>query len=365
MPNDAALDIPVSLSAAYSARPTLRLEGQEDADASARLHALTMRDDEQGLASLELRLEDWRVTTAGPGFAFDGGSPWALGAAVQVECGAVGEQARLFAGHVTALERIASRDAPPEFVVLAEDRLARARFARRSATYADTSLGDVVERVASRLGLTVRAEGIPSVRGTWVQLNESDLAFLRRLLRRFDCGLRIVGEELRVERLRPGGANTIALALGQRLRQARVTADLAHQATQTTYSGWDAVQGQPIIATSMGAAMGNGAGATGAAILVEKFTMRSEHLSAFTCADAAEARALADAAFDQRARAFVRLRGISEGDAALVSGVQVEIEGLGTRFDNVYHVTSTVHRFDMNEGYRTEFSAECARLARP
>lgn len=360
---DDVLDIPVSVNAAYSARPTLLLEGQEDQDASARLHTMTMRDDEHGLASLELRLEDWRVTTAGAGFAFDAGSPWALGAAVQVACGAVSEQRNLFAGHITAVELIASRDAPPEFVVLAEDRLARARFARRSATYADQTVEDVVNAIASRLGMSVRIDGVPAVRGTWVQLNESDLAFLRRLLLRFDCGLRIGGEQLDAERLRPGGGNTIALAIGQRLRHARVIADLAQQATQMTFSGWDPLQGSPIIVTSMGASLGPGQGSTGASILVDKFGIRSEHLASFTCADSPEAQALADAAFDQRARAFVRVHGISEGDPALVCGVQVEIEGLGERFDNVYHVTSTVHRFDMNEGYRTEFSAECARLA--
>jgi len=360
---DDGLDVPVSVSAAYSARPTLLLEGQQDGDASARLHAMTMRDDEHGLASLELRFEDWRVTTAGAGFAFDAGSPWALGAAVQVACGAVGEQSNLFAGHVTALERIASRDAPPEFVVLAEDKLARARLARRSATYADQSVEDVVNAIASRLGLSVRIDGVPDARGTWVQLNESDLAFLRRLLLRFDCGLRIVGDRLLAERLRPGGANPIPLAMGQRLRHARVIADLAQQATQTTFSGWDGLQGSPIVATSTGVSPGPGQGSTGASILTEKFGARSEHLASFTCADTQEAQALTDAAFDQRARAFVRVHGISEGDPALVCGVQVEIEGLGERFDNVYHVTSTVHRFDMNEGYRTEFSAECARLA--
>ena len=60
--------------------------------------------------------------------------------------------------------------------------------------------------VASRGGRggRQRARPAPSVTGlaepvgTWAQLNESDLAFLRRLVGRFDSDLQIVGEELQV-----------------------------------------------------------------------------------------------------------------------------------------------------------------------
>ena len=92
---------------------------------------------------------------------------------------------------------------------------------------------------------------------------------------------------------------------------------------------------------------------------------RSEHLAPLACGDEAEARALVDAAFDQRARRFVRLHGSTEGNAALRVGTTVRIDGIGRRFDNSYAVVEATHRYDLISGYQTDFVAQSAYLAAP
>jgi phage protein D len=146
------------------------------------------------------------------------------------------------------------------------------------------------------------------------------------------------------------------------LRSARVLADLAHQVTELTVAGWDPEQGQAINATSTGVDRGPGQGRRGADVLSESMGERSEHVGHLAAATSAEAQAIADSAFDQRARRFVTLEGTTEGNPQLRVGSHVEILGLGRRFSNTYYVTRVCHRFDQTNGYETDFEGECAFL---
>jgi phage protein D len=71
---------------------------------------------------------------------------------------------------------------------------------------------------------------------------------------------------------------------------------------------------------------------------------------------------VAEAALDQRARRFVRAEGTAEGNARLRVGASVTLGGISPQFDNTYYVVRACHLFDMKQGYRTEFNAECAYL---
>ena len=72
-----------------------------------------------------------------------------------------------------------------------------------------------------------------------------------------------------------------------------------------------------------------------------------------------------DAAFDQRARRFVRAHGSTEGNAALRVGTTLQLSGIGRRFDNSYAVVEATHRYDLISGYQTDFIAQSAYLASP
>jgi phage protein D len=156
--------------------------------------------------------------------------------------------------------------------------------------------------------------------------------------------------------------NAIDLKLYGQLIRVRVLADLAGQATKVTAAGWDAEKGERTAATSEGLNLGPGSGRTGAQIFEEALGERSEHIGHLAATTSAEATELANAAFDQRARAFVRLEATAEGNPALRIGTHVNISGVSARFDNTYYVTRACHRFNLREGYRTLFNAECAYL---
>ncbi len=357
-----ANEIPVSVASVITARPTIAVDGAPIERLAFGLLHMIVNESIDCLAALELRLSNFASNDRGAGLAFDAGSELALGAGITVDAGPLGAQQRIFDGRISALEAIAGEREPPALIVRAEDKLVAARLARRTRVYTDMSLDDLAQQIGRGLGLNVDARDLPRVTATFAQFNESDLAFLRRVLARHDCTLRIDGRSLLVSSRIANGA-TIDLALGSQLRRAQVAADLAHQCTGVTASGWDAEQGSAFTASGTGTQLGAGRGVTGAEMLRRSFGERTEHLGALACVDAGEADALTRAAFDQRARRFVTARGSVEGNPLLRAGTIVALSGLGTRFDNSYEVVECSHRFDLQQGYQTDFCASSAFLA--
>jgi phage protein D len=355
----------LSRSAIYSARPGLRVAGQEDERVSELLTAMKMEEAEGGMASLELRFNNWVSTTDGghAEIGFGSNSPLKLGAELAVYGGDLTAQRELFRGKISALEIQCTFGKAPELVVLAEDALTAARRGRRSKVYADMSPAAVVEAIAKDLGLDPHVAGLSAPTGTWAQLNETDLGFLRRLLARFDADLQIAGSKLQAAPRGEVRRNAIDLTLYSQLAQVRVCADLADQATAVTVAGWNAADGAAVKGEASSLAHGApGQGRSGMAWAQDAFGARSEHMTLPAVTSDAEAQAVAQAALDRRARRFVRAEGVSEGNPELRVGSHVSLSGISSQFDNTYYVVHTRHLFDMTQGYRTEFRAECAFL---
>ena len=362
MPPVAASERPVSHRAAYSARPTVLVDGQRNDTVAQMLRACVVREAEGGLASLSMTLSNWGGSQGSLSYLFNDGALIDFGTRLKLYFGDTSAPRALFDGAVHAIEANALQGAPPEITFLAEDGLFAARLQRRSALYADLTPADVVQRVAARLGLRCEVGDLGGDSGIWAQLNESDLAFLRRLLSRFDADLQWSGDLLQVRKSADRERGTLELSLYSQLQQLRVIADLADQVSQVTASGFDVAAGSAFTARSSGAMAGPGSGETGATLLQRVLGERSEHLAPLACRNEAEARALADAAFDQRARRFVRAHGSTEGNAELRVGTVLRLSGVGARFDNSYAVVEATHRYDLPSGYQTDFVAQTAWL---
>jgi phage protein D len=353
----------VSQLAVYSPRPTIRINEQEFSRARELVIAMDMKEQEGGLSALELRLSNVASDPQGSaGYAFEDEEEMSLGATISIFSGDATEPQEIFRGIITGLEAEFPDRSPPELLILAEDRLQAARMTRRTQTYRDLSLSDLATTVASNLGITPVITAFTDTVGTWVQLNESDLAFLRRILRRYDGDVQIVGGELHVSPRKDVQRGTTELEMSSQLRSVKFIADLTDQVTEVTVSGWDALQGQRVSATSTGANPGPGNGRRGSQLLSETLGERTEHVGHIAVTTDDEAQALADTVFDQRARRFVTAFGTAEGNPALRVGTHVTLTGVSRRFENTYYVASVHHRFDVHEGYETDFTAECYTL---
>jgi phage protein D len=359
-------EVALSSDPRYRARPTLRIDDQENAAVADRINMFRVDERVGGLSSLELRLTNTQGAESDDDvFVFENERDLALGSKLAIYSGDEMQPREIFRGVVTSIEAEFPDDGHAELVVLAEDALQSSRLARRSKTYDDLQISSLARDVANSLSLTPKITGFSDSVGVQVQLNESDLAFLRRMLDRYDGDLQVVGTELHVSPRKDVRRAAVELQYQGQLRHVRFVVDLVHQVTEVTTSGWDAAGGQRVSGTSMGANFGPGSGRAGKDVLADKLVSRSEHVGFPAVRTSAEARAVADAAFDARARRFVVAHGTVEGNALVRIGSHVTLKGTSRRFDNTYYVVHACHRFDLDRGYETDFEAECAFLGNP
>jgi phage protein D len=356
-------ETPITTKAVYSAIPTVKVDGQLNDKCTAQLLSMRMSEHEAGMSDLELRFSNFGSYRGGTAdMVFEDGTVLKLGTSLIVYAGEVSSPTEIFRGKITALEGIFPNNEPFELIVLAEDALQGARMERKTKNWDNQSLSSMVQDIANGLGLTPVSNGLDTTVDSEEQLNESDLHFLRRVLARYDADLQVTGTELHASPRSQTQRNTITLDRTGQLHECRILADLAHQVTQVTTTGWDFNQGQTISVTSQTTALGPGSGKTGKDWMQQALSARSEQIGNFATLNQSEAQALVDAEYSQRARRFVVARGVSEGNPDLRVGSWLTLSGIGPRFSNTYYTTSTVHRYDTEFGYRTEFTAECAYL---
>ncbi|HEX7958453.1 MAG TPA: contractile injection system protein, VgrG/Pvc8 family [Terriglobales bacterium] len=350
-------------SAVINTAPTLRIDGQDNDMARSLLLGMEVTEQVGGMSALELRFSNINSRDDGSAdFAFEDGAILKLGTEIKVYGGDTLSPQHIFVGKVTALEASFPDNSAPELRVLAEDGLQGARMKRRTAVYDNATLANIVQQVAGNLSLQPQVDGLTDNIGTQVQYNETDLGFLRRLLSRYDADMQVVGTQLQASARSQVQRNQIELRLNFELRSLRVIADLAHQTTEVNLSGWDVKQGQAVQVSSQAGPTAPADGTPGSQILQNVFGERKEHLGHLAVADSSEAQAVADAAFDSRARRFVVAHGVTEGNPSLRVGTFLKLSGLGPRFSNTYYVTHARHRYNTEVGYQTEFEAECAAL---
>lgn len=354
----------------FSTRPRIQVGGRELPAASRAVLQVSVCETEEGLATLELDLLNWQAESdAGAvGHAFEDEADLRLGVEIAVLASAdAGSTEPIFKGRVQALEAVYAEAEPPRLTVLAEDQTAALRLKRRSERYPAMRASEVLQRIAVDHGLQAQIDHDFGATLDWLQLGETDLAFVRRLCVTHGKRLRLSDRVLVVEDGAQGGgeAPTVALDVMASLVNTRVLADLAHQCTGVRVTGFDLHSGEAIDETASRMATLPGQGRSGPELLRQALGERVEPLSHRAGWTATEARALAQQALDDRARRFLRLRATALNTPRLRCGALVDLGGAGPRFSQRYVVSRVQHRFDTALGFRTEFEAFGAYLGQP
>lgn len=332
----------------YTTRPMVEVNGQTDAMVQELMTSMLMTETEGGLSSLELRLGNTaRMEQHGINYAFEfsDNDVLSLGNDISVYSGDENDPQEIFRGKITGLELVISEDQQPELIVLSEDKLQQARMQRKTRVFNAMTVNDIVSNLAQELGLQPVIHGLQQSTSVEVQLNESNLAFLRRLLTRYDADLQVVSDELHVSPRNDVRRNEITLEVNSQLRHVRLLADLSNQLTKVSFSGWDVAQGQAVtVSRDTSIASGPGQGSTGSQVLSNTLGERAEHISNATVVNQDEAQALIDAFYARRERKFVCAEGSAEGNPAIRVGTHLSLLGVGPRFENTYYVTRACHR---------------------
>lgn len=356
-------DMPIPTS---PARPMLRIEGQDVADLDAALFEMVVTERSDGMAHAELVLGAWGTVEGGPGYTVFDRKRLEFGKRLEIRIGTE----RVFAGRISALEgcfpRTGSGDA--RLGVFAEDRLQDLRMTRRTRSFDQVSDADVAQQLASDHGLQAQIDLSGPTHAVLAQVNQSDLAFLRDRARALGAELWVDDDTLHVaQRSARNGGNAVALSYGSSLHAFDVRADLAHQRSSLTVSGWDPGNKEAIKEKAdsgvLSSEIGNGDG--GSALLEQALGARDDSVSHLAPASADEARAAAEAWLRQIGRRFVCGHGSAQPEPSLRAGKQVDLKGLGPLFDGIYTLTEVWHRFDSSQGLRTDFAVERPAIGKP
>lgn len=344
----------------HSARPTINVAGEDDAVLAASLQQLEIVETIQGLFRCEAVFANWGARNGGGDYLYFDRAKLEFGKALKVKLAAD----LLFDGRIMALEAAFPEAAPPELTVLVEDRFQDLRMARRTRTFSDVSDADVIRQIAGDHGLSpdVRVNG-PSYK-VLVQVNQSDLAFVRERARAIDAELWMDGATLHAVSRASRRNGSLELTHGHQLRSFTALADLATQRTSVSANGWD-VAGKSALqheaSDSVISSELNG-DTSGVSILKSALGERKEALAHTVPLNSQEAQAIAESYFKLCARRFVVGRGTAETQAKLRVGTVVDLKNLGSLFNGNYYVVEVRHRFDSEKGLRTEFTAERAGL---
>lgn len=314
----------------------------------------------------EVRVEDnltlpdaFLLRISDPGLKNIDSHPLEVGTEIEIRIGSPDAKllTPLIKGQITAVE--------PEFradgitiVARGYDHSHALNRTRRNATYQDTSVAEVVKKVAQRAGLQpTEVEDAGGTQPFIQQSNETDWEFLWRLANRVGCEVVVVDKELKFRR-RGGGDDSgepLTLRYGEELRTFRPRVTGVQQVDEVVVRSWDHTAKRAIEATAKPEP-------TRSEIGVGRDTVaKALGGGAITISDAPvgnqeEADALAKTVMARISNGFLEAEGSCRGAPKLRAGSTLKVEGVGTRFSGTYRVTSTVHAFRGTKGYETRFN---------
>jgi uncharacterized protein len=336
-------------------RPSIYIDGTEDAGLSQGLLKMSIHETIQGLYRAELRFGNWGPKNNAIGFLYFDRKKLDFGKALRLQL----ENDLLFDGRISAIEAEFGEGASPEISVLLEDRLQDLRMTRRTRTFNDVSDADLIKSIANDHSLQPTVDVSGPTHKLLAQVNQSDLAFVRERARAAGAELWIDGKKLYAKARTARTGTPLKLKYGAELRQFTALADLAHQRTSVTVSGWDVGGKQAIKSKAEEAAVSNELGddSSGAKILGDAFGPRNESVAHTVPLTSDEAKAQAEAWYRAGARRFLVGRGLANPNAKLRVGAWVDLDGLAL-FNGKYYLAEVQHLFDGPGGFRSEFTGE-------
>jgi uncharacterized protein involved in type VI secretion and phage assembly len=281
--------------------------------------------------------------------------PFFIGDEIEIMLGDIeaSNPSAVFTGEVVTFE--------PEFTtaaatisVRAYDKSHRLHRNRRSATFQDMTLSDVVKKVVGENGLqTGTIDSTTTVHPFLQQSMESDLDFINRLAALENCEFGFSEGKAFLQTRRNGGGTVPTLSWRENVKSFKPRMSAAQQHDKVKVSSYDPVSRAAVVgeATTPGALprpaqeVRDKAAAFGASELL---------VSDRVANTADEARTIAQSTLDKLASGSFEAEGTMEGNPAVKAGGKLKLEGFG-RFDGEHDLSSVTHVYGHGD-FRTRFN---------
>ena len=271
----------------------------------------------------------------------------------------------LHEGEVTAVE--ADQDSTgSSLLVRGWDKSHRLFRGRRTQTWDNATYSDVATRVAQRAGLMPGTIDSTSTTFDKVsQANATDWQFLNQLAG--EIGYEVAVEDAQLHFRKPASAgdapstgststtDPLQLTTSTNLLRLRAVVTAAEQVSEVQVRAWDWRQKQPLIGTAP-AATSSAQVSTDPATLAGEFDPPPLIATTRPFGSQSEVDGAAKALAQDAGSPFATLEGVALGSPKLRSGAPVSLGLVGDPFDGKYVLTSTRHRYDLEDGYTTAFT---------
>ena len=282
--------------------------------------------------------------------------PFFIGDRLEIALGALdaNRPETVFTGEILAYE--------PEFTSAAATLCVRAYDAshrmhrnRRSATYQQMTVGDVVKKVAGENGLPVgEVESGGTVHPFLQQSMETDLDFLTRLAATENCEVGVSDGKVFLERVGSAQGPVPTLDWRKNLHSFKPRMSASQQHGTVKVSSYDpgtkkAITGEATAPAAISRI------AEEIRDIGKRVFGESELLVADRVANTPdEAKVIAQSTLDKLAGGSFEAEGVMQGHPHMKAGGKIKLENFG-RFDGEHHVTSVTHVYGHGD-YRTRFA---------
>lgn len=270
--------------------------------------------------------------------------------------------AKLLSGKIAGLEPDLDTS-NPSLVVRGYDLSHKLYRGRHRRSFTQVTASDLARRLAGEAGLSPGTiDSTSDVHEYVFQNNETNAEFLLKWARRYGFELYVEETSLHFRKPSPNGS-PVRLAWGENLRSFRPRLSTAEQVNEVEVRGWDPKQKREVTGR---ASRGQGApeigiAQPGASIAQQAWGEAKVAIVDEFVRSPAEAEALAQATLDELASVFVEAEGTCDANADIVPGRQVQIEGVGNRFNGKYYVTQVTHYWSKEQGMITHFTVSGRR----
>jgi phage protein D len=326
-------------------------------EAAADLLKVSVVDDVDAPGMFAITIAAWDTTEMKPKWMDD--SLFQEGNPVEVRFGYRDNTKRAMSGEITGLEPEFQEARPPTLTIRGYDRSHRLMRARKTRSFTNCKDSDIVNQIASDVGLRPQVEdsgvNLPYV----LQHNQTDLDFLLSRARRINFEVSVNDKDLVFRPRKISDSPELTLHREVELLDFRPRLTTVGQVPGLEVRGWDPAKKEKIVGT---AGVGDepqlmGGSRSGPSVSRKAFGTPGSARVTAPVQSQDEADAMAKRGFGEMALAYVRADGRCIGEPRMRAGTVVKIEGIGTRFSGSYYVTSTEHSFGPSKGYRTQFSA--------
>ncbi len=292
---------------------------------------------------------------------------------VTLSMGYVGRLAEMFVGEITMLQPAFPSSGMPTFSVTGTDILQRLRRSKpdgnTSKSFENKADWEIAKIVAQRHGLPYADASVKTgdKNKFLSQKHMDDLTFLLYLAKRNDFEAHVVIENKKPKLFfgvptdkRDGKkVKQYGLRYGQSLISFTPTLRIASQVSSVTVRGWNSRTKEKFQykATKKDLPKTGGKGKTGPERVEKQLTAKDDIVVDRPVQSQQEAKNLAIQMLTETANQYLKGSGEAMGDPRILPGVNLELTGLGSRFDGVYYVTKTDHVFGA-AGYTTSFDVE-------